>query len=153
MINTEASPRPTSPARRTLGWVGLWLCCACLVPILCLWTQSFTPHRPLRLPHPGTSFFWITLGLNILVASLMTFSVWNDQRKPKRRRAAPAPADAKSRWRSVGAGGVLAGFLVLRVMVSNPGASLNWVGVIGGIAALGVLMALVGQCTRLIAPP
>ncbi len=153
MINTETSPRPISPAQRILGWVGLWLCSTSLMPVLWLWSHSFTPHQPLRLPHPGTSFFWILLGLNVLVASLMTYSVWSDQQKPKRRRPAPAPADAKSRWRSVGAGGLIAGYLVLRVMAGSPGASLNWVGVISGVAALGVLMALVGQCTRLIAPP
>lgn len=123
------------------------------MPVLSLWTQSFTPHKPPHLPHPGTSYFWILLGLNVLVASLLTYSVWSDQQKPKRRRTAPVPVNAKSRWRSIGAGGLLAGYLVLRVMAGSPGASLNWVGVIGGVAALGALMALVGQCTRLIAPP
>ena len=153
MIDTETPPLSISPAQQKLGWVGLWLCCACLMPILLLWSQSFTPHKTPHLPHPGTSYFWILLGLNVLIASLLTYSVWSDQQKPKRRRNASVPADAKSRWRSVGAGGLLAGYLVLRVMAGSPGMSLNWVGVVGGVAALGVLMALIGQCTRLIAPP
>jgi len=153
MIDSETSPRPISPAQRKLGWVGLWLCFACLMPVLSLWAQSFTPHKPLHLPHPGTSYFWILLGLNVLVGSLMTYSVWSDQQKPKRHRTAPAPADAKSRWRSVRAGGVLAGFFVMIQLAGRPVASVNWFGVLGGIAALGVLMVLVGQCTRLIPLP
>ncbi len=153
MIDTELPPRSTSPALRTLGWVGLWLCSASLLPLLIVWTHAFSPQRPLRLMQSGTSLFWMLLGLNILFASLLTFSVWNDQRKPKRRQTASFPADAKSRWRSVGAGALLAGFLVLRLLAGSSIASVNWVGVVGGIAALGVLMALFGQCTRLIAPP
>ena len=153
MIDTELSPRPTSPALRTLGWVGLWLCSASLLPLLAVWTHAFSPQHPLRLMHPGTSLFWIMLGLYALFASLVTFSVWSDQRKPKRRRAAPVPAEAKSRWRSVGAGALLAGFLVLRLLAGNSVTSVNWIGVVSGIVALGVLMALFGQCTRLVAPP
>lgn len=153
MIDSEAPPRPISPAQRILGWIGLWLCCACLMPVLWIWIQSFTPHTPRHLPRPSTSYFWILLGLSVLIASLLTYSVWSDQQKPKRRRAAPVPAGSKSRWRSVWVNGPLAGFLIWRLLAGNPVISVSWFGVLGGIAALGVLMVLVGQCTRLVALP
>lgn len=153
MIDTETPPRPTSPALRILGWVGLWLCSGSLIPVIWMWSHAFTPQKPLNLPHPGTYFFWPLLGLNTLLASLLTFSLWSDQRKPKRRRTAPVPAGAKSRWRSVWINGPLAGFLILRLLAGNPVMSVNWFGVVGGIAALGVLMVLVNQCTRLIVLP
>ncbi len=73
MIDTEAPPRPISPALRTLGWVGLWLCSASLLPVLMLWSHFSTPHQSLLSLQPGTSLFWTMLGLDALFASLLTF--------------------------------------------------------------------------------
>ncbi len=38
-------------------------------------------------------------------------------------------------------------------MAETPGMSVNWIGILGGIAAGGMLLALAGQCTRMVTPP
>jgi len=152
MIDTEAPPRPISPALRRLGWVGLWLSSALLFPLLAVWTHSFNPQRPLRLPHPGTSLFWGMIGTDVLFASLTILSQWQDNKKPKRRKSDTAPTP-KDRWRPLWAGGLFLGFLILRVLASNPGAAVNWVSLLGGAAALALLsMGMIG-CAKLAMPP
>ena len=152
MIDTQSSPRPTSPAIRTLGWVGLWLCTASLPPLLDVWAHSFSPQRPLRLPHPGTSLFWTMLGLDILLASLMTFSQWQHNREPKKRKPLTTPPTAKDRWRSLWGGGLLLGFFVIYGMAANPGMAMNWGSLLGSTAGLALLFLLIARCTKLTQP-
>lgn len=153
MIDPEAPARPTSPAQQILGWVGLWLCSALFFPLLAVWTHYFIPRRPLHLPHPGSPPFWILIGVDVLIASLLTFSQWQGSRKPKKHRAMTAPATLKDRWRPLWVGGLLLGFLILRVLAASPGATIHWCGILGGAAALVLLFLLIGYCAKLTQPP
>ncbi len=152
MIDTEIPPRPISPAQRILGWVGLWLCTASLCPLLAVWAHSFSPHQPLRLPHSGTSLFWTMLGLDVLLASMMTFSQWQDHKKPNKRKPLTRPLTPKDRWRPLRGGGLLLGFFVMYGMAANPGMAINWGSLLGSTAGLALLFLLIFRCTKLTQP-
>ena len=88
-----------------------------------------------------------------MYASLMTFSAWSSRNKPTKRRTPPAASTLKTRLRRAFAGLVLVCFLVLRGLAANPGASPNWLGLLGGATALAGLFWLMMRCNQVVMPP
>ena len=153
MISPETPTQPTSPTLQRLGLVGLWLCSALFFPVVVVWADSFGSQQSLRLMHPGTPVFWRIVGLNVFLASMMTFQQWQGNRKPKKRRVLPKPTTSKDRWRPFWAVSLLLGFVVLHLLADNPGASIHWGGAVGGAAALVLLVLLMFRCAKLTVPP
>jgi hypothetical protein len=139
-------PKTRGPKTRALGLLGMWLCAVALFPLLAVWMGFFHPRRPLHLPSVGSPKFWPMVGLDVLVASLMTLSAWSDRNKPSRRRAT-SPATPEDRLRRGLAGAGILAFLILRVL------AVNWPGVLGGAAALALLFVLLLRCAALAQPP
>ncbi len=146
----DLNPRRTrTPWVRALGWVGLWLSTFTVFPALLLWLQFFHLPRPVGLPPPGDPRFWDALGVCALMASLMICSIWRSRSRPGRRVTVQKPTTPGERRRRGIAGVALLAFLVVRVMAANPGASPDWLGVIGGAAGVAALVAAVLACAKL----
>ena len=144
-------PRPTqNRAVRVLGWLGLWLCHAAFFALLPVWSLSIRPRLPSFLPAWGSPAFWGWLGLDVLMASLATLRVWAGRNRPIRRRGAASP-----RLR------MMAYLVPILIMASvgaltataSPGGPMNWVILLGGIAALPLLSLLGTCCGKLVLPP
>ena len=149
MVETELRPMP-GRRTRALGLLGMWLCSAALFPLLTAWTQFFNGRRPLRLPVLGSLHFWEMLAGDLLMASLLTLSAWTGNKPVRRRPSAVTPRDRRN---GALAGAALLAFLILRVLAANPGASVNWAGVLGGAAAIALLFLLAMRCAGLALPP